>query len=77
MTTTHAEARPDPTHRMPSLQILASELDEFKRTGRQLHLLHAVRALDEARIELRQFVQLQVRPQVPATVEPENLDERQ
>ena len=77
MTTTHAEARPDPTHRMPSLQILASELDEFKRTGRQLHLLHAVRALDEARVELREFVQLQVRPHVTATVEPEILDERQ
>jgi hypothetical protein len=62
---------------MPSLQILASELDEFKRTGRQLHLLHAVRALDEARVELREFVQLQVRPHVTATVEPEILDERQ
>jgi hypothetical protein len=75
MTTPQDPARPDPMHRLPSLQILANELDEFKRTGRHFHLLHAVRALDEARDELRQYIHLQIRPRPSATCETEQLNE--
>jgi len=38
---------------IPSLNILDSELAEFARTGNKLHLLHAARALDDARAEMR------------------------
>jgi hypothetical protein len=57
---------PDPAYRLPSLQILADELDEYKRTGRHVHLLHAVRALDEARGELKEFIHHQIPAAVPA-----------
>ena len=77
MTTQQDSARPNPMHRLPSLQILASELDGFKRTGRHFHLLHAVRALDEARDELRQFIHFQTRPRPTAPCELEQLDERE
>ncbi len=46
----------DAREQLPSLQILKSELDEFRRTGSRLHLVHAARALDDARIELRQLL---------------------
>ena len=42
-----------------SLQVLDTELDEFGRTGRRLHHLHAARALDDARAELRQLLLLE------------------
>ena len=79
MTATSQDAMPtDLLHRVPSLQILAGELDEFKRTGRHLHLLHAVRALDDARVELRQFVHHQMTQQLTGTAELEQqIDERQ
>jgi hypothetical protein len=70
---------PDPAYRLPSLQILADELDEFKRTGRHVHLLHAVRALDEARCELKEFIHHQVPAQFSARTfgaGPERHDER-
>jgi hypothetical protein len=71
---------PDPAYRLPSLQILADELDEFNRTGRHVHLLHAVRALDEARGELKEFIQHQIPAQIPAQTRgvrsPERHDER-
>ena len=41
---------------LPSLQILESELAEFRRTGRKVHLLHAARALDDAQVEMRQVL---------------------
>lgn len=79
MTATPEEAtKPDLIQRVPSLQILAGEFDEFKRTGRHLHLLHAVRALDDARVELRLFVHHQMRQQLTGTAELEQqIDERQ
>ena len=46
----------DTRERLPSLKILESELDEFRRTGSSLHLVHAARALDDARVELRQLL---------------------
>jgi hypothetical protein len=46
----------DPREHVPSLLVLTSELDEFKRTGNRLHLLHAARALDDARAELRELL---------------------
>jgi hypothetical protein len=55
-------AKANPIYRLPSLQILADELDEFKRTGRHVHLLHAMRALDDARGELNEFVHYQLPP---------------
>lgn len=70
---------PDPAYRLPSLQILADELDEFKRTGRHVHLLHAVRALDEARCELKEFIHHQIPVDVPTRTlgpGPERHDER-
>jgi hypothetical protein len=77
MTSPVAPARSDAMHRLPSLQILTTELDEFKRTGRHFHLLRAVRALDEARDELRQFIHLQTRPGQSGNCEPEQLNERE
>jgi hypothetical protein len=71
---------PDPAYRLPSLQILADELDEYKRTGRHVHLLHAVRALDEARYELKEFIHHQIPGQIHArrlgVGPPERHDER-
>lgn len=69
---------PDPAYRLPILQILADELDEFKRTGRHVHLLHAVRALDEARGELKAYIHHQIPAQIPSRTlgPPERHDER-
>lgn len=39
---------------IPSLYIFHSELAEFRRTRRKVHLLHAARALDDARVEMRE-----------------------
>jgi len=61
---------------LPSLQILDSELDEFGRTGRRLHLLHAVRALDDAQAELRQLVLFEVNKGAELSSGPEPLNER-
>lgn len=58
----HSSSRSDPEDHLPSLQILASELEAFKRTGKPLHLLHAARALDDARTELRQLLHLKFQP---------------
>ena len=69
-------AEANPAYRLPSLQILADELGEFKRTGRHIHLLHAVRALDDARGELNEFVQYQIPPARLAAGRPERQDER-
>jgi len=41
---------------LPSLQIFNSEIGEYRRTGRRLHLAHAARALDDARAELQRFL---------------------
>ena len=78
VTTASDDATPkDPVQRIPSLEVLASELDQFKRTGRHLHLLHAVRALDDARNELMQFLHHEARLQPPGFTKRERLDERQ
>jgi hypothetical protein len=47
---------------LPSLQILESELAEFRRTGRKVHLLHAARALDEAQGEMRAVLTRELQP---------------
>jgi len=47
---------------LPSLQILESELAEFRRTGRKVHLLHAARALDEAQSEMREVLTRELHP---------------
>jgi len=47
---------------LPSLQILESELAEFRRTGRKVHLLHAARALDEAQVEMREVLTRELHP---------------
>ena len=47
---------------LPSLQILESELAEFRRTGRKVHLLHAARALDEAQVEMREVLTREFHP---------------
>jgi hypothetical protein len=69
-------AKANPIYRLPSLQILADELDEFKRTGRHVHLLHAVRALDDARGELNEFVHYQLPSAGAGAGGPERQDER-
>jgi len=72
----HRTGSSNPSARLPSLQILASELDEFRRTGRRLHLLHAARALDDARLELRQLL-LEGSAGLDLSCSAEHLDERQ
>ena len=38
---------------VPSLHVLQSELDAYRRTGCAVHLAQAARALNDARIELQ------------------------
>ena len=44
---------PDPTHCLPSLEFLQSELEQYRKTGRALHLAHVAGALGDLRVELQ------------------------
>ena len=44
---------PDPTPSLPSLKILRDELEQYRKTGRAVHLAHAARALGDLRMELQ------------------------
>ena len=72
----HRQGSSDPRTRLPSLQILESELDEFGRTGHCLHLLHAARALDDARAELRRLLLIEANKGEALSCGPEQFDER-
>jgi hypothetical protein len=43
----------NPTSSLPSLKILQYELEQYRKTGRALHLAHAARALGDLRMELQ------------------------
>ena len=60
---------PEPTHSLPSLDILQYELEQYRKTGRALHLAHAVRALGYVRMELQT---LQAAGDEPGDLTPDN-----
>jgi hypothetical protein len=45
----------DPTPSLPSLKILQDELEQYRKTGRAVHLAHAARALGDLRMELQTY----------------------
>jgi hypothetical protein len=47
---------------IPSLSVLASKLTAYRSTGSLVHLVHAARALDEARAELEGLLARAARP---------------
>jgi hypothetical protein len=53
---------PDPYDALPSLNVLVNELTAYRSTGSLLHLVHAARALDDARAELEGLLARAARP---------------
>jgi hypothetical protein len=51
-----ADELSDTVDAIPSLNVLLSELAAYRSTGSPLHLIHAARALDDARAELERVL---------------------
>jgi hypothetical protein len=52
----NADDLADPPDTIASLNVLLSELAAYRTTGSPLHLIHAARALDDARAELERLL---------------------